>query len=309
MEQLDLNLLVALDVLLAEGSVTGAARRLDLSASAMSRTLSRLRSAVGDPLLVRAGRGLVPTPRAMALRDQVHRLCDEARTVLLPQQHDLDVQALERTFVIRANDGFVECFAAKLIAAVAVQAPGVRLRFAPKPSKDAAPLREGMIDLEIGVLGASAPEVRKRLLFRDRFAGVARVGHPLLSGEVTAEAYAACQHVVASRRGEGYGPVDDALAVLGLSRVIVAVVPGFLDALRIAHGSDLIALVPLSSVSGNASSSENMWKKGLVSFPLPVSTPEIAVSAMWHPRMQADPAHQWLRDLVIRICHESSLTV
>jgi len=93
----------------------------------------------------------------MALRDQVHRLCDEARTVLLPQQHDLDVQALERTFVIRANDGFVECFATKLIAAVAGQAPGVRLRFAPKPSKDAAPLREGMIDLEIGVRGASAP--------------------------------------------------------------------------------------------------------------------------------------------------------
>jgi DNA-binding transcriptional LysR family regulator len=182
MDNVDMNLLAALDVLLAEGSVTGAARRLGLSSSAMSRTLTRLRSATGDPLLVRAGRRLVPTPRAAELRDRVHELSRDVRAVLRPQIAHLDIAALEATFTIRASEGFVEFLSAPLVAAVIHAAPRIRLRFAPKPDKDAGPLREGLIDLEIGVLGASAPEIRTQLLFRDRFVGVARVGHPLLTG-------------------------------------------------------------------------------------------------------------------------------
>ena len=152
-----MNLLAALDALLAEGSVTGAARRLGLSSSAMSRTLARLRSATGDPLLVRAGRGLVPTPRATEMRDRVHLLTRDVRTILSPHASHLDVASLERTFTIRAGEGFVALFSAPLVAAVIEVAPHVRLRFAPKPDKDALPLRDGHIDLEIGVLGASAP--------------------------------------------------------------------------------------------------------------------------------------------------------
>src|SRR3954469_20334316 len=112
MDTMDMNLLAALDALLAEGSVTGAARRLGLSASAMSRTLARLRAATGDPLLVRAGRGLVATPYAADLRERVHGLTLEAQSVLRPAARTLDLAALERTFKIRANDGFVETFAA-----------------------------------------------------------------------------------------------------------------------------------------------------------------------------------------------------
>jgi DNA-binding transcriptional LysR family regulator len=163
MDTMDMNLLAALDALLAEGSVTGAARRLGLSSSAMSRTLARLRSATGDPLLVRAGRGLVPTPRGAELRDQVHELTPDVRTVLSPRTNLLDVASLERNFTLRANEGFIERFSAPLVAAVTEAAPRVRLRFAPKPVKDALPLREGRIDLEIGVLGAFAPEVRTEL--------------------------------------------------------------------------------------------------------------------------------------------------
>jgi DNA-binding transcriptional LysR family regulator len=299
MENLDFNLLLALDVLLAEGSVTRAALRLGLSSSAMSRTLTRLRSATGDPLLVRAGRGLVPTPRAVALRDPVHSLVHDVRTVLRPETRQLNVRSLDRTFTIRANEGFVELFSAKLIAAFLAEAPDARLRFAPKPEKDVGPLREGLIDLEIGVLGVSAPEVLTQLLFRDNFVGVARSGHPLLANPITAEAYAACKHVVASRKGEFHGPVDDALAEFGLSRAIVAVVPGFRDAMRIANQSDLLALVPRLSL-GSASIDAELSTEGLVSFALPVRTPEIAIYAMWHPRMQADLAHQWLRKIVTR---------
>ncbi len=304
MDDVDLNLLVALDALLAEGSVTGAARRLGLSSSAMSRTLARLRSATGDPLLVRAGRGLVPTPRAAALRDQVHELTRGVRTVLSPQTNQLDIATLERTFTIRANEGFVEQFSAPLVAAVTGAAPRVCLRFAPKPIKDARPLREGQIDLEIGVLGEFAPEIRTHFIFRDKFLGAVRVGHPLLTGSLTAERYAACKHVVVSRKETFTGPVDDALGELGLRREIVAVVPGFPDAMRIARNTDLVALVPRSGLASPTGADPT--GPGLVGFDLPVRTPPIAISAMWHPRMDADPAHRWLRDTVVAVCHAAA---
>jgi len=300
MDAMDMNLLAALDALLAEGSVTGAARRLGLSASAMSRTLARLRSATGDPLLVRAGRGLAPTPRAVELRDRVHQLTRDVRAVLTPGAGDLDLASLARTFTIRASEGFMERFAAPLVAAVTQGAPRARLRFAPKPDKDALPLREGEIDLEIGVLGASAPEVRTRFLFRDDFIGAVRDGHPLLAGPITPERYAGRRHVVASRRGAFTGPVDDALHALGLEREIVAVVPGFPDAMRIARNTDLVAIVPRSCLG--APTNPDAGGQGLVGFDLPVRTPEIAITAMWHPRMDADPAHRWLRDTVMEVC-------
>lgn len=306
MNNVDLNLLLALDALLTEGSVTGAARHLGLSSSAMSRTLARLRSATGDPLLVRAGRGLVPTPRAAELRDQVHELTRDVRTVLSPQTRQLDVASLERTFTIRANEGFIELFSAPLVAAVTEAAPRVRLRFAPKPVKDARPLREGRIDLEIGVLGAFAPEVRTQSIFRDKFVGAVRVGHPLLTGPLTPERYAACKHVVASRKETFTGPVDGALEELGLRREIVAVVPGHPDAMRIARQSDLVALVPCSCL-GSTLTSTDPPTEGLTSFELPVRTPEIVISAMWHPRVDADPAHRWLRDTVMAVCRAAAL--
>src|ERR1700733_2710482 len=123
MADIDLNLLIALDALLAEGSVVGAARRLGLSASAMSRTLTRLRAATGDPLLVRAGRGMVPTPHATELRERVRDLARDARAALRPAVASLDLAKLKRSFTIRSNEGFVEIFAARLVAAVTSTAP------------------------------------------------------------------------------------------------------------------------------------------------------------------------------------------
>lgn len=298
----DLNLLAALDVLLAEGSVTGAARRLGLSSSAMSRTLARLRSATGDPLLVRAGRGLVPTPRAAELRDRVHELARDARAVLRPHNAHVDVATLELTFTIRGSEAFLEFLSGPVVAAVTRAAPRVRLRFAPKPDKDARPLREGLIDLEIGLLGTSAPEIRTQFLFHDKYVGVARTGHPLLAGAgVTPERYAACNHVVASRDGDVVEPVDDALANLGLRRTVMVVVPGYPDAMRIARRSDLVAVVPRSCL-GNALASDHPATAGLERFELPLPMPEFRISAIWHPRMDADPAHRWLRNTVMSVC-------
>lgn len=310
MPDVDLNLLMALDALLEEGSVTGAARRLGLSASAMSRTLARLRAATGDPLLVRAGHGMVPTPRADELRERVHELTRNAHAVLRPAAAGLDLATLRRSFTIRANDGFVEIFAAPLVAAVTAAAPNVRLRFAPKPDKNVQALREGIVDLEIGVLGASGPEVRVQGLFRDHFVGVVRAGHALLEqsgpgkNAITPARYAACGHVVASRRGLANGPVDVALAELGLARTVVAVVPGFRAALAVASTSDLVAQVTRSFFHAVRAGQTSSGAATVDSFPLPVRTEVITVSQMWHPRFDADPAHRWLRELVRATCRE-----
>ena len=301
-EQPDLNLLTALDVLLSEGSVASAARVLGLSESAMSRTLSRLRAATGDPLLVRAGRGLVATPHATALRERVHDLAGEAKALLQPVPRAIALAELERVFTIRANEGFLEAFAARFVEAVAEAAPGVRLRFAPKFDKDVKPLRDGQVDLEIGVLGETGPEVKVQTLFRDRFVGVVRLGHPLASGEVTAARYAACGHVVTSRRGRMHGPVDAALKEMGLQRQVIVVVPGFPAALTIAAMTDLVALVPGSFVRAEQQRMAAAGGAAVHSFPLPVETDAITISQMWHPRIDADPAHGWLRSLVLSIC-------
>jgi DNA-binding transcriptional LysR family regulator len=292
----DLSLLPALDALLTEASVVRAARKIGLSPSAMSRTLDRLRSTTGDPLLVRAGRGLVLTPRAEALRGRVRRVTHDAVLLLQPDGETLDLVSLTRTFAIHANDGFVEVAGARLVAVARAVAPGVRLHFVPKIDKDPRPLREGAVDLEIGVLGESGPEIRVQALFRDRFVGVARRDHPLLEVPVTPESYAACEHVAASRRGVRSGPVDDALAGLGLSRQVIIVVPGFAAALALAAGSDLVALLPRSFVVARAAASR---EPSFAMFDLPLNLAEIMISQMWHPRLDADAGHRWLRGLVL----------
>jgi DNA-binding transcriptional LysR family regulator len=304
MSDVDLNLLVALDALLAEGSVAGAARRLGLSASAMSRTLARLRAATDDPLLVRAGRSLVPTPRAADLRERVPSLTQEVRALLQPVAKELDLAVLERNFTLRANEAFVHVFAARLVAAVTKAAPGVRLRFAPKPDKDVRPLREGAADLEIGVLGQTGPEVRVQALFTDRYVGAVRQGHPLLAGEITAERFAACGHVVVSYPAHAVDPVDEALGALGLARHVVVEAPSFPAALAIACASDLVALVTESCLSAEQARPGALPRAQAQGFELPVNTAEFAISQMWHPRMDADPAHRWLRGLVHGVCRK-----
>ena len=276
----DFNLLVALDVLLSEASVAGAARRLNLSTSAMSRTLSRLRDVTGDPILVRAGRNMVLTPWAEATRDRARRAVHDARAVLQPSTETFSAQNLARLFTIRANDGFVVAFGPALIAAVADAAPDVCIRFAPKPEKTSRYLREGLVDLEIGVQSNMGPEIRLQRLFEDRFVGVVRKGHPLAKqAEIGVGDYVAWGHVVASPEGALHGSV-----------------PGFPTALSVALESDLIAMIPaLYLLNQQVTDQVHL-------FELPFKSRRITVSQMWHPRMERDPGHRWLREQILAIC-------
>ena len=290
----DFNLLITLDVLLAEGSVARAAKRLQLSPSAMSRALARLRETTGDPLLVRAGRGLVPTPRAQALREQVSRLVQDAHAVLRPA-HALDLAQVERTFTLRTSEEFVENFGPALLARIAREAPGVRLRFVSKTDKDSRLLREGSVDLETGVVDPDAsPEVLTQALFRDRLIGVVRSGHPLSQGDISAERFAQGRHVYVSRRGQERGQIDDGLEALGLTRQIGTVVAGFATAIALARDTDLIASVPERYTAHQ--------REGLYSFALPLTLAPFTVAMLWHPRLDADLAHRWLRGCVREVC-------
>ena len=290
----DFNLLVALDVLLDEANVARAADRLNLSPSAMSRALSRLRSTTGDPLLVRAGRELVPTPRALELRQRVGNLVLEAESILRP----IDVPNLDsitRCFTLQTSDGFFENFVPPLLDRIAEEAPGIQLRCVQKPDRDAGALRDGTADIEIGVIRKSTgPELRAQALFRDRFVGVVRSGHPLAEGEITLDRYLGARHVLVTRRGQDRGPIDEALAGLGFERQPGVIVSSFTTAVSLARTTDLVATVPERHTG--------FLRAGLFSCDLPLPPQELTVSLLWHPRQDADPVHRWLRACIREVC-------
>ena len=290
----DLNLLVTLDVLLSEGSVANAARRLQLSPSAMSRALARLREVTGDPLLVRAGRGLVPTPRAIELRVEVGALVDAAHAVLRPTQQ-LDLAKLDRRFTLRTSEGFVETFGPRLLSITTEQAPGVTLHFLTKPDKGSSPLREGEVDIETGVIDAqTAPELRALPLFDDRWVGVVRSDHVLTQGNVTIGRFVESGHILVLRPGLHSAEVDEAVRVEGLQRRIATVVNGFSAALALARETQLVATVPERHTEG--------LRNGMYSFVLPMAVAPFTISMLWHPRMDSDLAHRWLRGCVLSVC-------
>ncbi|MBL1081395.1 LysR family transcriptional regulator [Streptomyces actinomycinicus] len=288
---LDLNLLVALDVLLEEQSVQGAAHRLHLSEPAMSRTLGRIRKALGDPVLVRAGRRMVPTPHALAVRAEVSAVVERARALFAPGR-DTDLRTVTRTFTVLGHDAMAASHAAALFARAAREAPGIRLRFLSESHVDAPFLRQGTADLEVGVIDTTAPEVHLETVYEDRMLGVVRAGHPLLTGELTAERFAReAGHLIVSRRGRLRGPVDDALAGLGLERRVVGSVGTYPASLFVLRETDLVGLIS----RWGRSLAETL---GLVTFEVPLRLPVVRVGFAWHPRHDADPAHAWLRGCV-----------
>ncbi|MER5966356.1 LysR family transcriptional regulator [Streptomyces sp. NPDC002057] len=289
--QLDLNLLTALDALLEEGSVAGAAARLHVTAPAMSRSLGRIRRTTGDQILVRTGRTMTPTPYALAVREQVHDLLHQVHGVLAPSR-ELDLTTLERTFTLRWHDSLVAMSGPALLEAVREQAPGVRLRFVAESSVDTPELRRGEVDLEANANRQGAPDVRTEHVGDTPLVLVVRQGHPLTRvGAVTPQRYAAADHVTVSRRGNLGNTVDAALERFGLTRRVVATAPTEAAALEFARGSDLVITVPEATTRSAAS------ELGLAVLPLPLELPSAAMYLSWHQRYDNDHAHTWLREL------------
>jgi len=286
---LDLNLLTALDALLEEGSVAGAAERLHVTAPAMSRTLGRIRRATGDQILVRTGRSMTPTPHAVALHARVHELVQQAQALLSPER-EVELSTLKRTFTLRWHDALTMAYGPALLTAVRSQAPGVRLRFLPEASTDTNELRRGEVDLEAGASVPQLPEVRHELVGEGRLVIALRPGHPLTESELTPARYAAAEHITVSRRGRLVDPIDDVLAKLDLHREVAVAAPTIAVALQLARLSDLVVTVP------GVTSQSLLVDFGLESLPLPFELPPVGIRLAWHQRYDGDPAHSWLRD-------------
>ncbi|GAA2894589.1 LysR family transcriptional regulator [Streptomyces mexicanus] len=286
---MDLNLLRVLDALLQENSVTRAAERLGTSPAAVSRSLARLRRAVGDPLLVRAGQGLVPTPRALELRDEVGALLRGCDNVLRPGA-GFDPVHLRRTFTVQAAELLVVGLAGTLTERIRTEAPHVDVVFLPEAVEGGPALRQGWVDVELGVLGHLDPEIRTRRLTRVPLVGVARSGHPLFDGRIDARRFAAADHIGISRQGRRLGPIDRALDRQGLRRRIAVVVPSHTSAMLLARDTDLVALTVADWLP------DTVRALGLRTFPIPLDLEPLDIGMAWHPRNSSDPGHRWFRD-------------
>ncbi|GAA1563416.1 LysR family transcriptional regulator [Streptomyces globosus] len=288
---MDLNLLRVLDALLQENSVTRAAERLGTSPAAVSRSLARLRRAVGDPLLVRAGQGLVPTPRAAELRTEVGSLLRSCDSVLRPGA-GFDAAHLQRTFTVQAADLLLVGVAGGLTERIHAEAPQVDVVFLPEVLEGGPGLRQGWVDVELGVLGHLDPEIQTRPLSRTPLVGIARSGHPLFDGPIDARRFAAADHIGISRLGKRLGPIDTALAELGLRRRTAVVVPSHTSAMMLARDTDLVALSLADWLPDTVSA------LGLRTFPVPLDLEPLHLGMAWHPRNSADPGHRWFREHV-----------
>jgi DNA-binding transcriptional LysR family regulator len=300
---MDANLLLALDALLREGSVLGAAQRMNVSPTAMSHTLARLREVTGDPLLVRAGQRMVPTPRALALQKRVEATAEEVRSILQPDR-PLDLRSLDRVFSVRANDDMVVTLGRALDAVVRAEAPRVTLRIVFGGSAEGdEPLRSGELDLDIGVRRGVSPELRVQTLYRDKLVIVVREGHPLTRRRLTPQLFAAAAgQVSCSRRGQIFTPLDDEMKKLGLDRRIDLVLPTFLSGAWLAAESDRVVTIP----SRLAAQVAPTLRLRVLELPFPFDP--LPVHQSWHPRFDGDAAHAWLRRAVRRSCADRKRT-
>jgi len=307
LHRIDLNLLVALDALARERSVTKAAERAGVTQSAMSHTLRRLRELFDDPLLVRGRGGMVLTPRAEALAIPLRSgLVSLGRTLAEPQP--FEPEHASRTFRIVSPDLFDALVLPTLLQRLAQQAPGVDLAVVPTAKRLSDSLETGDVDLAIHPvllgphpfdLGTQVdPELQRRTLFRDSFRCFVRNDHPAFSGRrrLTLKAYTRLNHILVSPGGEGPGVVDRILHAQGLERRIALRVPHFATALEVIAQSDLVLTAPSSLSQCSTASS-------LASHPTPLDLPEHAITMLWHPRFTEDPAHRWLRQLILDATH------
>ena len=288
--EIDLNLLRVFDALMDTGSVSAAAERLHLSVPATSRALGRLRRTMDDPIMVRAGRGLVPTPFALRSAPRVRALLDGAEELVADSADD-DPATWRRTFVVRINDGLTPVVAPRLIARTAAEAPGIAFRFVSQSSKDPEALRDGSVDLDIGVSDIPAPDLHVQNLLVDHF--VALVAADSTLGRVrrlTIDHLCNHPHISASRRGLDRGPLDDALAELGRTRRVVATVPTYAVAMLLALEDGVIALVP--RVVAHHLLERNMPVR---MHEVPLTLPDVRVDMRWHRRLDGDPQTRWLR--------------
>ncbi|AMO94414.1 bacterial regulatory helix-turn-helix, lysR family protein [Collimonas fungivorans] len=292
LRQLDLNLLVTLDVLLAEHNVTRAAERLNFSQPSISVHLAKLRDIFGDPLLLPGPRGMRPTARADELREPLRQALAALEQAVSPAS-PFDPAQASQTWRVAATDYGESTIVLPALNGLRSAAPGTRLAVLELvPPRIARQAEQGEIDLAFHTSEGSPPGLRRRMLFTERYVLVGRAGHPRLKKRPTLAQFCKLDHVIVSPDGGGFhGVTDEALAEAGLARRVVLSVPHFLFVRSVLANTDLVAMLPSRLVRDTS-------ELQVVEPPVEVAGYEMAM--LWHERCHRDPAHQWLREYIAK---------
>lgn len=293
LRRIDLNLLVTLDVLLAEQNVTRAAERLYMSQPAVSVHLAKLRDLLGDPLLLPGPRGMRPTTRAEALREPLRDALESLSRAVSPAAAFDPVNA-ELTWRIAATDYTESTLVLPVLRRLRAEAPHTRVAvFDLSPSRVARQTEQGIVDIAFHTTDGAPQGVRRKALFTERYVLVGRRGHPKLKRRPTLKQFCDLEHAMVSQDGGGFhASTDDALAKLGASRRVVLSVPHFLFLRSALASTDLVAMAPERLVRDDPALQ--------VTTP-PVDLPGFEISMYWHERVHRDPAHQWLRECIASV--------
>ncbi|PWY51461.1 LysR family transcriptional regulator [Pseudomonas sp. RW409] len=291
LRRLDINLLLTLDVLLAEHNVTRAAQRLNLSQPSVSVHLAKLREIFGDPLLLPGPRGMRPTARADELREPLRRALEALELAVSPAS-PFDPGAAANTWSVSASDYGESTVILPALAGLRAAAPGTRLAVLElEPGRLVRQAEQGSIDLALHTSEDSPPGLRRRVLFSERYVLVGRAGHPRLQRRPSLAQFGKLEHVVVSPDGGGFhGVTDSALGEVGLTRRVVLSVPHFLFVLSVLASTDLVAMLPSRLVRDNPA---------LKVVEPPLEVPGYEMAMLWHERCHRDPAHQWLREFIV----------
>ncbi|HWU89908.1 MAG TPA: LysR family transcriptional regulator [Kofleriaceae bacterium] len=289
LREIDLNLLPVLRSLFETHSVARTAAALSLTPSAVSHALARLRATLQDELFVRAPTGLVPTPRAA-------RLADELGAGLAAIERALgggafDPRTATASFRVATTDFGARLIVPKLLAVLDAQAPGVQVQIKPLPVDTEEALASGDADLMIGVYAGTSTTIYRRLLFAEQTAVLARRGHPRIKrGKLALEDYLACSHVLIAPRGRQGSRIDTSLAEQGRARRIGLMIPDFL------LGPHVVAETELLLSAGQRLLRSFVGQLPVQVVPLPFELPAFEVHMVWHARVHGDPAFVWFRN-------------
>jgi DNA-binding transcriptional LysR family regulator len=290
----DTSLLLTLDALLRTQNVTHAAARLNITQSALSTRLTRLRHLFNDPLFIPSatGRGMIPTPHAAALQPELDSLLDRL-TSFINTAHVFDPATSARIFRIAATDNPAAVLAPDLIPLVKAQAPLAKLAFTlPDKSKVAEHLEQGVVDLFVGAAEDGSNELIANTLFEEEFVTAQRIGHPRGTAPLTLDAFCSLDHLLISTTGgKFHGMVDAALAEIGRERSVSLSVQSYALTPLVLAGSDCLCTLPRRFLE--------RFTDSLDLFPTPLALPPFRMNLYWHPKMRTDPAHIWLRQLVL----------
>lgn len=292
--RLDLNLLQALEALLAERNVTRAAAKLHTTQPALSAQLARLRRMFDDPLFIPGPRGMTPTPRALEIEERLGDLMSGLRQVVSPQRFDPATSSATISFA--ATDS-VQFLLAPMLSQLHRMAPNLRVSARPvlrlsKPDIDRL-LATAQLDIVVAPRGLLPDDLRARSLFTDRFVVVMRRDHPFNKRAMTVDDFCSFEHVYISPLGGDFsGEVDVALAAIGRARRVVASIPSVLVATRVLENSDFVGVFS----EALARRESHLLKR----FPMPVDIGNLQLVMAWHERTHVDPAHQWLRERLVR---------